>query len=232
MRLHRFYIGDIFPIGRTITISDSELIHQWKNVFRMKEKSQAILFGMGHMEYTCILLSIDKKTAMFEVIHKELGKYAKKEIVLCAALIKKDNFEIIVQKAVELGVTLIIPIISERSEKKSLNKSRIEKIAIEAAEQCGRTDVPFIGNTISFGDAIRAFENDATIIGFEPKGQTFDAKIFSMKRPILFIGPEGGWTDEEIKELEKNGVVMNLPTFILRAETAAIAALTLAVTLS
>jgi 16S rRNA (uracil1498-N3)-methyltransferase len=232
MRLHRFYIGDNSPLGHAIRIDDGELVHQWKNVFRMKEKSQVILFGKEGIEYTCTLLSIDRKVASFEVISSEKGRVAAREIILCAALIKKDNFELIVQKAVELGVTKIIPVISERSEKKLLNKSRMEKIIIEATEQCGRVDVPIIGTPLTFSDSVNAISKDTKIICFEPTGSPFDTKVFKGDSLALYIGPEGGWTEEEIEKLKENGVVMNIPTYILRAETAAIAAITLATILA
>lgn len=228
MRIHRFYIGNATKEGHVIFIEDKELIHQWKNVFRMKTGTEVILFGNDKLEYTARLLTLDKKVAEFEVISIEEGKVSDRNITLCAALIKKDNFEIIIQKAVEIGVSTIIPIISDRSEKKFLNIDRANKIIIEACEQCGRVDIPILGMPISFDNALSALPKDSTIIGFEPKGIPFDAKIFSKKNPVIFIGPEGGWTDEEIDKMSKVGIVMNLPTFVLRAETAAIAALTLA----
>lgn len=227
MRLHRFYIGDSEPIGHSIVIEDKDLVHQLKNVFRMKIGSEVILFGKEKIEYTAKLLTLDKKSAAFEIIREDKGKVSDRNITLCAALIKKDNFEIIIQKAVEIGVTSIIPIVSDRSEKKFLNIERAEKIIIEAVEQCGRVDVPTIIHPVSFDNVLATLPNDASIIGFDPKGIPFDAKIFSKNNPYLFIGPEGGWTDDEIEKLSKAGVVMNLPTFILRAETAAISALTL-----
>lgn len=232
MRLHRFYIGDMTPLGHAIKIDDAELIHQWKNVFRMKVNSQVILFGKEGVEYTCTLLSLDKNGASFEVIKSEDGKKATREVILCAAIIKKDNFELIVQKAVELGVTKIIPIISERSEKKLINKSRLEKIVVEATEQCGRVDVPIIFPLVSFENCLNKISKDIKVIGFDPTGMSFDANTFKGDKISMFVGPEGGWTDNEIKLLKERGVVMNIPTFVLRAETAAIAAITLATTLA
>ncbi len=231
MRIHRFYIGNNLPNKETITIDDADLIHQWKNVFRMKIGTEMVLFGDDKVEYTSRLITLEKKLAVFEVVEKAEGKIADRDITLCAALIKKDNFEIIIQKAVEIGVTKIIPVISDRSEKKFLNKERARKIIIEACEQCGRVDIPTLEDTVSFNNAI-SISSDTKIIGFEPKGAPFDTKVFSNNKLALFIGPEGGWTDEEIEVLKKNGVLMNLPTFILRAETAAIVALSLAKILS
>ncbi len=232
MRIHRFYIGDIEPELNAILIEDKDLVHQWKNVFRMKAGDEVILFNDNHLEYHARFISLDKKSSSFEILSISDGKIADKEITLCAALIKKDNFEIIIQKSVEIGVTKIIPIISDRSEKKFLNIERAKKIIIEACEQCGRVDIPTLEDPISLEVSFSMISNDTNIISFEPRGSSFDAKIFTAKKIALYIGPEGGWTEEELVSLGKKGVVINIPTFVLRAETAAISALTLARVLS
>jgi 16S rRNA (uracil1498-N3)-methyltransferase len=232
MRLHRFYIEDIFPTHGKIVIDDADLLHQWRNVFRMKNGEQVILFNTAGTEFTCALDSIERKSATLSVLSEAAGKRAAHPLTLCAALIKKDNFDLIMQKAVELGVTNIIPIISERSEKKGLNLERARRIAVEASEQCGRVDVPQIDEPLSFDAALSKLSGGATIIGFEPTGSTFDGHAFVHKNLALFIGPEGGWTEHEIDALQTAGRLMQLPTFVLRAETAAIATLALATALS
>lgn len=232
MRLHRFYIFDTLPSGGRIAVTTPDLLHQWRNVFRMKAGEQVILFNAAGTEFTCTILEIERKSALCAIDREERGKHALRPLTLCAALIKKDNFELILQKAVELGATHIIPIISERSEKKGLNLERAERIAIEATEQSGRVDVPLVDAPISFEAALAKLGSTKKILGFESTGSTFDAQAFARGDLALFIGPEGGWTEHEIDALQTAGRVMQLPTFILRAETAAIATLALATALA
>ncbi|HXK37846.1 MAG TPA: RsmE family RNA methyltransferase [Candidatus Paceibacterota bacterium] len=232
MRLHRFYIGDLFPTHGKIIIDNTDLLHQWRNVFRMKHEDQVILFNTAGTEFTCVLDVIDRKSATLSILSQAQGRKATRQLTLCAALIKKDNFDLILQKAVELGVTHIIPVISERSEKKGLNLERAARITIEASEQCGRVDVPIVEAPLSFDAALTRLTGTTAIIGFDPTGSTFDAHAFAHKSLALFIGPEGGWTEHEIDALQSAGRVLQLPTFILRAETAAIATLALATALS
>jgi 16S rRNA (uracil1498-N3)-methyltransferase len=224
MRLHRFYIGAQEP--RQIT--DETLIHQWRNVFRMKEGDPAILFDDKGIEYTCALYEIKKKSASWSIQSSVSGKRAQSGLILCAALIKKDNFDLIIRQATELGVTRIIPIISERSEKKGLNMERARRILIEASEQCGRVDIPIISEPSTIEAALSIFGNDIAVITFEPRAPMLHGDAFTRGVPALMIGPEGGWSDNELELLKAHGQTYALPTFVLRAETAAAATLAIA----
>lgn len=217
MRLHRFYIGEESPEH----IESPDLVHQWRNVFRMHEGDPAILFGDDGIEHQCSLISIDKKSASWRVKSSAPGNRAVSELTLSAALVKKDNFDLIIRQATEIGVTRIIPVISERSEKKGLNMERARRILIEASEQCGRVDVPLIDEPTSLDNILENIKDD--VIAFDPTGSPLGG-ITSTARNI-FIGPEGGWTDRELQLFMSHGKLYSLPTFILRAETAAAAAL-------
>lgn len=221
MRLHRFYIGNESPSA----ISNPDLVHQWRNVFRMHEGDPAILFGDDGIESTCTLVSIDKKSASWHIASSKQGKRSASELVLCAALVKKDNFDLIIRQATEIGVTKIIPVISERSEKKGLNMERARRILVEASEQCGRVDVPNIDEPTSLDDVLASKNGD--VIAFDPKGQPLNSQLVhnASNTPNVFIGPEGGWTERELQLFMSHGKLYSLPTFVLRAETAASVAL-------
>jgi 16S rRNA (uracil1498-N3)-methyltransferase len=156
------------------------------------------------------------------------------EITLCLSIIKKDNFELAVQKATELGVTTIIPILSSRSEKKNLSFDRLEKIAIESAEQCGRGDVPHIMPIVTLEQALAKVHDKQLLIMLDlgtkslvnEKQALLDSKNIS--EITLFIGPEGGWSDEDHELMNNRGVKKySLGNTVLRAETAAIVAVSL-----
>ena len=139
---------------------------------------------------------------------------------------KKENFEIAVQKAVEVGVKEIVPIITARTVKFGLNKERLEKIIKEAAEQSGRGILPNLNEAIDFDKAIIEAKNKNEVnlffqIGYPPLGHSMS----KFKKIGVFVGPEGGWTEEETKIAQSNGfTLVGLGKTILRAETAAIIA--------
>ena len=142
------------------------------------------------------------------------------------AMIKKDNFEWVAQKATELGVTNIIPLLCEHSEKRKLNMDRMRTIAIEASEQSGRGDIPVIHDPIKIGDVLQSGMLPQEKVLFHPDGIPFDQyKHGTLASSVaLFVGPEGGFSDKEIALCKiYNMPVVTLGKQILRAETAGIA---------
>jgi len=221
MRLHRFYIEKINP-----TITDERLIHQWKNVFRYEAGDKVILFDGSGKDFECEIQGLDKKEASLTILEEKEGIIPKKNIVLYQSLVKKDNMEWIVEKATELGISKIVPIISERSEKKDFNLERAKKIIIEASEQCGRSNIPELGEVTDLDKALEIAEGK--LIAFHtatPPNPPLDQGKGNQDLS-LFIGPEGGFTENEIEEFKKADTeIRSLGDLVLRAETAAIAAL-------
>jgi len=146
-----------------------------------------------------------------------------KHITLYCSILKHDNFEIVTQKAVEVGVSEIVPIISLRTVKTNIRLERLEKIIKEAAEQAGRGIIPAIHGIMSFDEALSASDtNDVNII-FNVTGKEVPDKVGGSNRWGIFIGPEGGWDDIELKKAtNKNFDVFSLGKLTFRAETAAI----------
>ena len=149
-------------------------------------------------------------------------------------MMSKDEIRKIAEtKKTELGVTDIIPVIAEHSEKKGLNIERLNKIVVEASEQSGRGNVPTIHPIISLNEAIESLnssnkENADTIkIAFHTDvAQLSSIDADSNKSLAIFIGPEGGWSPEEIMLFHDNNFQIKcLGRQVLRAETAAIATL-------
>lgn len=229
MRLHRFYIGEEIEDTK-IKIENEDLVHQWKNVFRYLVGGQVVVFnGDGH-DYLCMIAELRNKSAVLEIVSRRKSVLPEKNIGLAISLIKKDNLELIIQKATELGVSKIFPIISERSEKKSLNMIRAKKIAIEASEQSGRGDVPEIMPIMDFDEL---FENEALgeyekKIVFHPKEEKFNTLAVPESSVLIAIGPEGGFSEREMEVFSQNNFKRySLGDLVLRAETAAIAGISL-----
>ncbi len=227
MRLHRFYVTNPINTG-TFDITDKELVHQWKSVFRYNVASQVILFDGSGPDYLCMITSLRNLGATVSVVEaiEEMEK-PKVDLWLCLGLIKKDNFELVVQKATELGVTHIVPVLCERSEKKNLNMERIHKIVVEASEQSGRGTIPNIHDIRELPDLLKEGILPKDKLALNLEGDYIQDVVTekNYKELAIFIGPEGGWGDRELKEFEKNAISsVSLGAQVLRAETAAIAA--------
>lgn len=218
MKLHRF-IGSFDVRLKEICSSDKDLIHQLKNVLKIRQGDKLILCDGNGNEAT-FSFSLKGSNACFNK-ESEASKawIPKKKLTLCMAIAKKENFEIVAQKAAELGVSEIIPIISSRTVKKGVRMDRLLKITKEAAEQSGRGDVPKCSEPIAFSEAI-FLEGKKVIL--HPEGANGKG---IPQADTIFIGPEGGWTEEELSLAEESGVSkVCLGPMIMRAETAAIVA--------
>ena len=233
MRLNKFFGSASWQIdfnNEIIKSSDKDLINQIKNVLRLKAGNQIILCDGKLNEATCFIEKIDKDEIVFKIIKVEKNqKEFNQEIVLYCSVLKRENFELVVQKAVELGVARVVPVITARTVKLGLKQDRLEKIIKEAAEQSGRGILPILSDCMDFRDALEdAKDNDLNIL-FEIGEKSFgNAKIdFSQNKKIgVFIGPEGGRENEEVELVKKEGFeILSFSPFILRAETAAIAGL-------
>lgn len=226
MRLHRFYV--LQPLGEEVVIDDVSKIKQWTKVFRYKQEDSVILFNGEGFDIEYSITSISSKLCTLKHKKQTSSYIPERKVTLYLALIKKDAFEFAVQKATELGVTAIIPIISERSLEKNLNIQRLNLIAIEAAEQCGRGDIPQVFETITFIHALLDSKKNDFCIVLEKDSKPVKEIIETLPKKEnvgLFVGPEGGWTVTELENFSQYGVASaSLGKTVLRAETAAIVA--------
>ncbi len=237
MRLHRFFCPE--PVGnRTeLSIRSSALVNQLRRVFRLKIGEEIVIFDGSGSDYKAAIARFDgADCVVLEHLSSSPSRYMpKQKIYLAAALIKKDHFELVAEKATELGVTDIVPIMAERSEKKALNQERLQKIVTEASEQSGRGDVPRLHDIMSLTECLIELKNtnqSLREIVFHPDETPWQPsdKPSGDESVAVFIGPEGGWSDDELALFHKNGVILkSLGSQILRAETAVIAALTVVI---
>ncbi len=226
MRVHRFYTSTPITLKK-FDITDRDMIHQWKSVFRYNVGSQVILFDGSGVDYLCMITSLRNLGATLEVIeNKEVGMN-RNNVYLCMALVKKDNFELIAQKVTEIGVTHIVPILCERSEKRKLNMDRLNKIILESSEQSGRGDIPTIHEVMKIEEVFKKGILPQEKIVLHPEGDALKKYLSGLhetKSFAVFVGPEGGFSPKEIELLKSYNVpAISLGSQILRAETAAIA---------
>jgi 16S rRNA (uracil1498-N3)-methyltransferase len=229
MRLHSFFIKEKLIENGEITLADSDLLHQWRSVFRFTSGATLLLCDNSGDRFLSTIVSLEKNFARVAVGSATPGaNETPLSLTLITAIAKKDTFEWVVEKGTEIGVTRFAPVTSERSEKKNINMLRIEKIAREASEQCGRGTLPIINNLVSLPEAIDTLHRTSThIIAFDKSGQVFDASLLRNNHRHtsigVIIGPEGGWTERELSLFtEKQIPLYSLGQRTLRAETAAL----------
>jgi len=224
MREDRFFITTKIEKGK-LEIADKKIFHQLKNVLRKRVGNRIILFNGTGIEAEAEIKKFLKDKIEVEVLNIEKPEREPKIFVsLFCSILKKSNFELVVQKATEIGVKEIVPILCKNTVKTGLDFERLEKIAKEAVEQSKRITLPKIEKVLSFKEAIERAKNFDLKILFDISGK----KFYPLKRKIdkvaIFIGPEGGWDKFEIELAKKeNFKILNLGRLNLRSETAAIA---------
>ncbi len=228
MRLHRFFIDTDIQSGTTNSVTDSSLVYQLSNVFRLHAGDKIIFFNGRGSDYESEIVSLTKTLCVFRVLEThEVKRITPVSLSLAVSLIKKDNLEWVIQKGTEIGVSEFIPLVSERSEKKGFNMDRARKIMIEALEQSGRADMPYILEPRSLKDFLE--EEKRNIVVFHTTGKKFTKAFVEQKKDIVAcIGPEGGWSPKELEMFIQRGAEsFNIHTPVLRAETAAVVVATL-----
>lgn len=223
MKIHRFYIGSA-AMQHDFWLHDERLLHQWNNVLRFKSGQQLVLFdGQAHDRLYRIEEITQKEAHLLHVTDME-RKLPSRNIYLLWSLLKKDKNDWVLQKATELGVSHFVPLLADRSEKTGFNHERATKIVIEAAEQCGRSDIPTVREPIHVAKVIDQLKEKVVLYICEQDGE--DTLTAGLKDVGVLIGPEGGWSDTEKELFKEQGIQhLNLHDFTLRAETAALAAI-------
>ncbi|HEY4498943.1 MAG TPA: RsmE family RNA methyltransferase [Candidatus Paceibacterota bacterium] len=226
MRLHNFFLEQKLKnvASGEILVADPEKIHQWLRVFRFGPGDRIVLLDDSGFEFESEFVAISPGGATLRILEaRENMKMPLQEVFLFQSLIKNDKFEWILQKATELGVSRVMPILADRSEKKNLNLARCKKIVTEAAEQCGRGRLPKFYEVMKLEESFDQY--DAKAVVFHPDAPRFDKRDFlNDKRLAVFIGPEGGWSDRELSLFKEKSVsIYSFSSLVLRSETAAIA---------
>ncbi len=201
---------------------DGEQFVYLQKVMRVNVDEEIHLFNKNDGEFLCKITAIERRFLTVKIVRKLREFLENKRKVFCVfAKIKQKNAELIVQKCTEIGVYGFIPMVSTRTVEKNLNIERLQKIAIEASEQCGRLDIPEFLPEITIEELTKIkktaklillsqFSNDDTLVN-----QNYD-DIY------IISGPEGGFTIQELIFLDEICTKLNLSNNILRAETAAI----------
>ena len=224
--MQRFF-GSFDLSQKSQRISDRKILHQLKDVLRLGVGDKIILSDEKSNQATAEIVKLTKDfvdLALRDVRHNdaepEIG------ITLYCAILKRENFEWVVQKTTEVGVREIVPVITKRTVKLGLNVERLQKIAKEAAEQAGRGIVPVVYKPMSFADAAEKAKAHGRNMFCDVGGDDIlHIQLARVDSLGIWIGPEGGWGSEEVLAAQKERFMFaNLGKLVLRAETAAIIA--------
>ena len=206
---------------------DKSQSHYVSKVMRLKEKEVFSLFNSSG-EWEAKIANINKSIVEFNVTKQLRQKENTIDLWLAFSPIKSNYFNFMIQKATELGVTKFLPVIFERTIVRKINKERLEKVIIEAAEQSNRITVPSIEDP----QKLKSFLNNDMDLIFTDLNTTntkIDIKKLTTKPTCVIIGPEGDFSEEEREEILKFNDVqpIKINENILRSETAVISALSI-----
>lgn len=241
MARRRFYAPPeaFAPESRTISLATDEARHL-RDVLRLERGAEVFVFdGMGR-EYRCVVAECSRSHVLLEVTEEVAAARPESplRLELAVGLLKGEKFDLVVQKTTELGVSAIVPLITKQADVRLRDKedgerraARWQRIALEAAKQSGRALVPVIVKPRLFSSLVEEpNEGDQWRVMFsEREGRALPETIKGapahVSKVIALVGPEGGWTDEELAQARASEwSLITLGGRTLRAETAAITA--------
>jgi 16S rRNA (uracil1498-N3)-methyltransferase len=222
MRLNRFFV--IFErIGDKIMVNDRSFFEQINKVLKLRIGEELVICDGPGNDLICRIESFGKNKVELTFIKSIKNNLEpKRKVVLYCSILKHDNFDVVAQKATEAGVYKIVPIISSRTIKTNIRMDRVERIIKEAAELSGRSIIPELNEPVKFKEAL-ALSRDNNHNFFLDMDGNHLPEVEPEDRVGIFIGPEGGWSDEEMREMLAAGLKSwSLGGLTFRAETAAI----------
>ncbi|HTZ41262.1 MAG TPA: 16S rRNA (uracil(1498)-N(3))-methyltransferase [Syntrophales bacterium] len=237
----RIYVSPL-PEGISEIKLAEETVRYLRNVLRLGHGDEVLFFDGTGWEYQGVIERFEDRSGSARIVARQrIPLEIPVRITLAQSLPKGDKMEFIIQKATELGVARIIPFRSSRTvprrteERAAKRLERWRRIAAEAAEQCGRGDVPEITEALSFREALGAADSGRVKILFWEAERSLSirdilkgSEVRSAKEFFLVVGPEGGLSEEEVQIARESGfLTASLGQLVLRVETAALAILTI-----
>jgi 16S rRNA (uracil1498-N3)-methyltransferase len=230
MTTRRFYAPPAAITAAGVSLDEDETRHL-RDVLRLKVGDAANVFDGEGREYACNIETIEKRKSLLK-INEEVAPSSPEsplDLTIASVLLKGDKLDLVVQKAVELGVNRFIPMTSARCDVKvgdaAKRADRWRRIAMEATKQCGRAKLMHVADVTEYSKLLdETNDADLTRIHFsERDGEGFDAVAGSI-RILAFIGPEGGWDDAELDKASAAGIrSITFGGRVMKADTAAIA---------
>jgi len=223
----RLFFSATLSVDMTEKLNKSQS-HYLIKVMRLKESDVFSLFN-NNGEWEAKILNISKNVVEFEIIKQLRKKDNLKELWLAFSPIKSNYQNFMIQKATELGVTKFLPIIFDRTVVRKINKDRLEKIVIEAAEQSNRINVPIFEDSQDLDNFLKNKSMNLIFTDLNSNNKKIDKSKFMDKPICIIVGPEGDFSElEREKILTFKGVqALKISENILRSETAVISAISI-----
>ena len=223
----RLFFKESLSLNLTAKLNKSQS-HYVNKVMRIKVGEVFSLFNSSG-EWESKILTISKSIVEFNITKQLRQKENEKELWLAFSPIKSNYFNFMIQKATELGVTKFLPIIFDRTIVRKINKERLEKVIIEAAEQSNRINVPSIENPQSLKSFLNNEKMDLIFTDLNSENKKLDFNKLTHNPTCVIIGPEGDFSEEEREEIHafKGVQPIKINENILRSETAVISALSI-----
>ena len=228
----RLYVNDKLEVHQEIKIQSKQL-HYLTNVMRRKRDDILSIFNEVDGEFIGKIINDSKRNLTIKLLQKIKDPEKKVDIWVIFAPVKKSSTDFIIQKATELGASCLVPVITERTITRNINLKRMQEIVIEASEQCERITIPEIKPIQKLADVICSWNKNRKIFyGDETERNQKEERCFNHQTLFnpsgaILIGPEGGFSQNEISFLKSKEFVVpiNLGPRILRSETAVISGL-------
>jgi 16S rRNA (uracil1498-N3)-methyltransferase len=226
--LPRLFVDQMLAAGETLTL-DGGPAHYLANVLRLKEGAQVELFDDRTGAWRAAIIESGRKRVALNIVEQIRSRESVPDLWLLFAPIKRGRIDWLVEKATELGVDRLVPVITRRTVVDRLNLDRLRAHAIEAAEQCGRTALPTLVEPRALAKVLAELPAERALYFADEAGGVPLLRTARGAPAAILIGPEGGFTDEEraaIRALPQ-ACAITLGPRILRADTAALAAIAL-----
>ena len=238
MTIPRLYLPRPLETG-AVCAAAADQARYLKTVLRMREGDPLLIFNGTGWEYKAVIRRRTADGIELEITGRRALPAAEIHVTLCQAVPKAEKMDGIIRHATELGAERIVPFLAERSvprwqsEQLPRKRERWQKIAVEASRQCGRPDIPEIGEIVTFERMLRDVpESGLRLIPWEEETKTGIREILrdparsGLKEFVLVIGPEGGFSAGEIELARQAGFLsVSLGKRVLRVETASLAVL-------
>jgi 16S rRNA (uracil1498-N3)-methyltransferase len=231
-KLQRLYVTTDLAAGTSQTI-EGQQAHYILNVLRMGEGAELLVFNGRDGEWRARLAARSKKSVTLTLVEQTRPQPPHPDLVYCFAPLKQGRLDYLVQKAVEMGAGVLQPVITQHTQVARVGGERIEANAIEAAEQCGVLAVPETRDAVKLERLLAGWPPDRRLLFCDEDASTNNPLpalgAIAERKLGLLVGPEGGFSEDERRQLRALPFVTAIPLGprILRADTAAVAALAL-----